>query len=332
MHLPKFVVSCRASLRPGFRAAAVAASLLSLATAVVAPAASVPGSARWDVLRQDDLRVASVGYRLSVANRRLCPASPVPQPGFVVHGIAQYSTGDRADAARRFGLGEHNGVMAVVAGSPAAQAGLRADDLLLSVNGRALGQPVAAGMPPSQAPVEADRQILAAEMLKGAIVLRLSRAEGVRELRFAAEMGCATNIAMVPGVAVNAWADGHGVVVSSALLARCATDDDLALVIAHEMAHNLLHHASRTPGTALGVLPAASAADSAAMRETEEEADQLGVRLAASAYDLRGAAAFMGGLMAQEGNGAVSSTHPAPARRLALLAAAIARERVRPAG
>jgi len=61
------------------------------------------------------------------------------------------------------------------------------------------------------------------------------------------------------------------------------------------------------------------------MRETEEEADRLGVRLATAAgYDLRGAGPFLSGLMASIGPDQPVTTHPATARRLALLGVDIA--------
>jgi len=113
--------------------------------------------------------------------------------------------------------------------------------------------------------------------------------------------------------------------VSEGLVRHSATDDDLALVIGHEMAHNLLHHRRRlaAEGVLANRLLPLTEAGTAAMRETEEEADRLAVSLAANAsYDLSGAASFLTELM--DGTGAVATTHPDPARRLTLLRSAIA--------
>jgi len=299
-----------------------------------APAAASGLPDRWEELRRDDLMVAAVTYRLAVANAALCREKLSPQPGFVVHSIEQYGQRDRDGAVRSFGLGNHVAVMAVVADSPAALAGLRADDQIFLVNGRALSRPIPASAVPTNARLEEARQLLQAEMTKGAVVLRVSRPDGARDLRFAPEMGCPSNVELVPGAAVNAWANGQGVVVSAGLLERCATDADLALVIAHELAHNLLHHDQQLARAGIrrnGLLHDAGAG-SAEMRATEEQADRLGVHLAAAAgYDLSGAAAFLGGLQMRAGAAQAASTHPAPGRRLAMLTAAIALEAAGPA-
>ena len=284
---------------------------------------------RWEALRRDDLRVAGVTYRLSLGNRERCRAALTPQLGFVMHSVEQYGPAERNEAARVFGLDAHPGVMAVVADSAAARAGLRANDRLLSVNGRAFDLAPADMASPTNARTEAARELLLDKLAKGAVTLRVSSAEGERTVRFTAETGCPTNVELVPGPAVNAWADGRGVVVSAGLLAQCRSDDDLAVAIGHELAHNLLHHRARLARLGLGTsaLLLTAGAGSAEMRVTEEEADALGVQLAAMAgYDLSGATSFLDRLQSGRGMDA-ESTHPAPGRRLALLTAAIAAAR-----
>jgi hypothetical protein len=283
-------------------------------------------SGRFETLRQQDLRVASVSYRLSVANRALCGAGLVPQPGFILHSLEQYGAADRAQAARSFGLGLHVGVMAVVRDSPARRAGLEADDQLLSINGRLLNGSPAIKQAPTRASVERAEQIVAAEMRKGEVTLRVLRAGASRDVIFTADPGCATNVELVPGADANAWADGARVVVSAGILAYCGSDDDLALVIAHELAHNLLRHSQKSAQagmTGSGHF-ALLGAGSARTREAEEEADRLAVRIAtAAAYDLGHAAAFLGRLMNRDPGTILADTHPRPERRLALLSAEI---------
>jgi hypothetical protein len=278
--------------------------------------------ARFERLRSQDLRVATVSYRLATANRALCGRVLTAQAGFVLHGIEQYGLSDRTDAARSFGLDGHVGVMAVVAGSPAEAAGLRAGDRILSVNGRAIA-PASADAPPSRAAVALTQQLLLAEMQRGEVTLGVAGAAGLREVRFQAETGCPSQVELIAGDAVNAWADGARIMVSDGLLRRCASDADLAAVIGHELAHNLLHHRGRLAahGISADRVTDLSTAALREMQATEEEADRFGVRLAAAAsYDLSNAASFMSGLL----DGAVATTHPSAGRRLQLLRAAIA--------
>ena len=120
----------------------------------------------------------------------------------------------------------------------------------------------------------------------------------------------------MPSNDLNAWADGRYVVVTTRMMAFAADDAELAFVVAHEMAHNLLHH--RKGATAKGV---------AKTRDNEEAADRFAVRLAmAAAYDLADAESFLDGLLDRAHS--VAATHPAPGRRLALLRAAITDSRV----
>lgn len=242
-----------------------------------------------------------------------------------MHSLAQYALADRPGAAASFGLAHGIAVEVVVPGSAADRAGLTADDQLVSVNGIMLTAPTDAA--PSRDAIDGAETILVVELSKGTVALRVSRAGGTREVRLDAVSGCPSRVELVLANDVNAWADGERVMITSATLARCRTDDELALVIAHEMAHNILQHRRRLGATAAGqgLLPVTSAG-SAAMRDTEEEADRFAIgMMGAAGYELRQAAPFMARLL--EANGPSTrrgATHPNSLRRLALLKAEIA--------
>ncbi len=299
------------------------AALLSGAVSGAA-AAAAPLLDRFEQLRVQDLRVTSVAYRLAVANAPRCASVATPQLGFVLHGLGQYSSIDRESAVRRFGLGEHVGVMAVVVGSPAETTGMVAGDQLLAVDGHRLDEP-STGSEPGGYTVERVRSALVEAMRHGAVTLSVSSSSGVRDLRFAAKLGCPSNVELVTGEDVNAWADGSRVMIGEGLLRRCATDDELALVIGHEMAHNLLHHRRRLAAEGIsvnGLLPLTATASSE-VRATEEEADRFAVTLATTAhFDLSGAASFIGELSSR--GAPPAATHPDLSRRVRLLRAAIA--------
>jgi hypothetical protein len=266
-------------------------------------------------------------YRLVTHNRQFCRDALAAEPGFALHGLEQYGPADRKAAASSFRLGSPVGVIAVVADSPADRAGLRADDQLISVNGRKLPSLPTDATTPTNARVKATRNALLAEMAEGEVSLVVARADGERVVRFTADVGCRSTIELVPGDVVNASADGQSVIISAGLLERCATDGDLAFVIAHELAHNLLHHPAKLTGVGASEkgLLSTSKPGTAGMRRTEEDADRLGASLAmAAGYDLGSTASFLRSLPDQGDGDATSSTHPALGRRLALLAAVIA--------
>jgi hypothetical protein len=326
MYLPSGLVSCKRLQVVARRAAFALTGLLMIAGASSAAATLQPD--RFAKLQAQDLRIASVAYRLSITNAALCRAEPTPQFGFALHSLEQYGPIERAAAGVRFGLSSRVAVMAVVGQSPASRAGLVAGDQLVSVNGRAFADSAATGAP-SRTAVDRAEAMLRDELQRGAVVLRVASRGGERDLRLTAEHGCPSAVELIPGDSVNAWADGTRVMIGEGLLARCTTDADLALVIGHEMAHNLLHHRQllASEGVTSNTLLSMSALASLHIRQTEEEADRLAVRLASNAaYDLSGAELFLGGLI--DTKHALAATHPAPMRRLALLHAAIADQRV----
>lgn len=153
---------------------------------------------------------------------------------------------------------------------------------------------------------------------------------------------------------VNAWCmPGGKMAVYSGLINKTkATDDELAAVIGHEMAHALREHAreqmSQQMATNIGLSVLSAVTGSSLVgdlgstltdvmfnlpnsRTHETEADRLGVELAARAgYDPRAAVTLWQKMQALSGNGTPEflSTHPSPASRINDLQ--VAAERVMP--
>ncbi len=150
---------------------------------------------------------------------------------------------------------------------------------------------------------------------------------------------------------VNAWcmAGGKMAFYTGLIVALNPTDDEIAQVMGHEIAHALSKHQvekmSREVATRVGVQVLSiitgpqygqivgSAATQAAQvtltlpnsREAESEADRIGIELAAKAgYDPRAAVTLwqkMAKATGSTGKGDFMSTHPAPEKRMAALAA-----------
>lgn len=151
---------------------------------------------------------------------------------------------------------------------------------------------------------------------------------------------------------VNAFAlPGGKVGVYTGLLNLAATDDELAFVMGHEIAHvSSRHGAQRMTGTALAAAGAiatelltrnsehrdlimaaygigAAGGTLAYSRSHESEADYIGLRFSAYAgYDPRASVAFWKKMAAKSGGGKLPellSTHPSDDRRIANLEAQI---------
>ncbi len=238
-----------------------------------------------ETLRAADLRLATIGHRLAVANVALC-ARRAPAPGLVIHTLDQYPTDEQPAARATFRFAAPVSVEAVVPGSTAAAAGVRADDGLLAIDETPVPKPA---KPPTSATREATLRALAARPADQPLALTLSD----RSVTMAASPGCRTDFELILGPKMTAEADGTTVRIGVRFLERYS-DTEVAAVVAHELSHNVLHHRDRleAAGVKWGVL-SEFGRNGRLFRRTEDEADQLSVALLHNAgYDPRGAARF----------------------------------------
>ena len=123
---------------------------------------------------------------------------------------------------------------------------------------------------------------------------------------------------------INAATDGRSVTVMRGLVNFLSRDDELALVVGHELGHNVLGHFQR--GRALGHQAGPfTAGAQASMREFEREADHIGLYFVALAgYDMETAIQSSQKMASQGPMGdRGSATHPSQAERYAILQAAL---------
>jgi PDZ domain len=311
------VSTLRLSRRAGWRAVTVALSLL-----FATPAIAATDVATLERLRQADLRLAAIGYRLATANAPLCD-DVAPVTGIVFHAIDQYGADEQAVARTAFGFDTGVAVEAVVPGSAAARAGVRADDSIVSVNGRPV--PVATG---SSHVVTRDAfaALLDAQPADRPLTLALRRSGVDRTVTVPASPGCRTLFELRVGTALDAVATGRMVQISSAFLDRFA-DPQLAVVVAHELSHNILRHHARLEAAKVsrGVFRELGR-NGRLFRATEDDADRLGAYLLRNAgWDPMLAVAFWRGPGARIDGGIFHSrTHSSAGRRAEQIAAAIA--------
>lgn len=301
-------------MRGGIRLACVALLLWGAVPVLADPASDEAGML---ALRAIDLRVATVAYRLAAANGPLC-ADTASLSGVLIHDAGQYDGPYRVLARRLFHLGDGPGVMAIVPGSPADLAGLRADDRLVSVNGAALAVGAAVPRRGDMAGVAAARTLLAAALAAGPARIEIERGGQRSVLVMTGQTGCASDVELTTGGGMSAKADGRTVLVTAGLATYAASDDELATIIGHEMAHNALRHRARLDALGVGSgIERQIGPGAARVRETEREADYVGLYLMARAgYDIAAAAGFWRRYGAGHGPGAFGlPTHPSWRKR-----------------
>lgn len=280
-------------------------------------------------LAEQDRLVARVGHRLATANASLCPRR-FRSAGIAIHTLSQYNGPYRAAAAKEFGLGSYPGVLAVIADSPADMSGLREGDELVSIDGRDL-----APLNETPASDQADRvlDVIDEAMSDGEARFVGQRGPNTLAFMITGTQACQSRFAVVSEAGVTASADGDYVRVSTPMLAFIRNENELAVLLAHEFAHNILRHAARldaqkVPRSLLGQF----GRNAQRIRVTEIEADRLSVYLLANAgYDATLAPAFWDRLIRAHGGGIFASpTHPGRRERLQLLVDELARVELLP--
>ena len=308
-------------IRTAMRLALLTVLCAGLGSGGAARAARSDPAAVLERLHGQDQAVERVGFRLAAANADLC--SRGTDAGFAVHTVEQYGPAYRDAAARLFQLGEAPGVMAVAPGSPAEAAGLREGDAILAIDGRAPPSPTASpGRSSFVRTAAVQTQVLEA-LKEPAIHLSIRRDDKRLELSLVPAPACPSLFQVVPETRLTGGADGVYVQVSSDLAALAASDDELAGLLGHELAHNILGHTARLDALHVqrGVL-SVFGRNARLIRQTEREADRLGIYLLARAgYRAREAVGFWAHARDATGGFIGDPTHPSWPERLGLVTA-----------
>lgn len=277
-------------------------------------------------LRHEDVRVATVAYRLATGSSAICPRRS-SWTGLLVHDLAQYAVSYRTEARTVLGLSDGPAVEAVIADSPAAAAGVRAGDQIVAIAGVATARPPATPSV-SYAPLAQTLAMLDRAAETGRLVLRLRRGPDELTTTVIPRPGCASSVQLDTNGGVNAAADGDMISVTARAAQLLASPSELAVLVSHEMAHNILRHRDRLErqGARPGVL-AELGIGAAAIRRTEEEADTLGLYLMARAgFDVEIAAQVWQRLGQRAAHGLFTGpTHPGWRTRAAQARATAAR-------
>lgn len=273
-------------------------------------------------------RLYKVAAPLLINNAELCKAQARNLLGFTARNRYWYP-GEYNEAAQlAFGMGERLQVTGVLAGSGAARAGLKRGDELISASGKMLptGPSASSSAGAVFGPLVASRANLAMAIERDGKERQLS-IPVTRACGFAIELGNADNI--------NAYADDVRVMVTRGMLHFAQSDDELAVLLAKGIAHNILGHAALTRSSAtigsvidnLGKVRPDSAMliGSAGIRplaaDLDVAADNLSLYLLARAgYNVDSAAPFWKRLAANYPATVLNSyvaNHPGTAARLA---------------
>ncbi|GAB3543730.1 hypothetical protein GCM10027343_17610 [Noviherbaspirillum agri] len=206
------------------------------------PATAAPVSAAEErglrelVAYQD--RLYRVAAPLLVKNPELCKNNARNLLGFTAKNKFSYSAEFVKAAHLSLGLNERLQVMGVLTDSGAARAGVSRGDILLKVEDKTL---------PDGENAERQAAAILAPLVTERSRVRLSvlRGDATVSLDVPLTYACAFGIELGNTDNVTAYADGHRVLITRGMLNFVRSDEELAYVMAKEMAHNALAHAAR---------------------------------------------------------------------------------------
>ena len=184
-----------------------------------------------EALRQTELDAGvllNAGWPVLTANSGLCPKTRAAI-GVKTHTLKSYPKRLRSAARRVLGADETSRIFHIADGSPAAFAGFRRGDIILND----AGTPAKLGGD-NWDTVLADNTVNVRRSGKD-ITLNVEPATA-----------CDYNLRLSNSAAINAYADGRNITVTSGMMEFVKSDDELALIIGHELAHNTMGHIRKT--------------------------------------------------------------------------------------
>jgi hypothetical protein len=178
-------------------------------------------------------RIEDVSFRLMTAAADFCVDRQGAAYGFTVANRYSFGDGMAEAATSAFGLDTSAKVLSVTDGSPAYEAGLIEGDIITRVNGKPIKPGKNAANTVSNAVEKAGL---------GGLNLNIGGANP-RRVSVDPAVACDYSIEVLNSDKVNAYADGNQLRVTKGMMWFAQDEAELAMVLSHELAHNLMGHA-----------------------------------------------------------------------------------------
>lgn len=188
------------------------------------------------LLRQE--RVYRIAAPLIIKNAVLCRTQARPLLGFTAKNQYSYPPELAVAARQSLGLDERLQIMQILDGSGAMRAGLKRGDILQTIQDLNI---------PTGPQAEPETARMLSPILKNLSELTITviRQNQPITVNVPLTLACAFAIDVGNAQQVNAYADGRRILLTRGLLDSFTTDEDVAVVIAREIAHNVLQHAKQ---------------------------------------------------------------------------------------
>lgn len=218
-------------------------------------------------------RLDRISAQVLGANVDLCKKIN-PDIGVTIHSKKSYPKHLRKVAEKHIGAGDTPVVLLVRKDGPADKAGLRPGDVLVDEN----NEPVWFLAKSTKEQFEQT----------GELRKRANNALGYEIAKPDKAIVCGYPVKLKLSTAINAYANGKSIAVTTGMMDFADRDEELALVVGHELAHNTMRH---VPKSIRNLILSGFAARTT--RPFESEADYVGMYyLARAGFELEGVEAF----------------------------------------
>lgn len=274
---------------------AITTSLIFLISGCAKPITMSPQASKEEIKREKEIqrtmalkeyvkmseRLFNVSYPILSKNQSLCGKDIKYDLGLEVWGTDRLGGGWKRVARKIYGIDNYISVMHVHKQSPAYRAGLRKGDKIKAINNKTVGK-------------GEDELKRVAELLdnvnKDKVTFIIERKEETLTKTVRPTKICNYEVLLnYHANELNAYANGKQIVLYKGMMKFANNDNDLALIVGHEMAHNSMGHidkklTNRTIGHIGGLL--VDALLGSAGVHTGGEFGNFGAALGANSYSV----------------------------------------------
>ncbi|CAG0979248.1 hypothetical protein MTYP_01664 [Methylophilaceae bacterium] len=286
-------------------------------------------------------RLQSVASRVVMSGAELCGEKIAPHFGITTWSADNFQKEWKTAVQDKYGLTDQLHISSVASGSPADVAGLKEGDVIQSVNGLA----IPAGKDAAKRQNEQLREIGKSGM---PVDFTIERNGEIKSVFVTPVQACDFSVQLQPDDVKNAYADGKNIVIYKGMMDFFRSDEEVALVLSHELAHNSMKHIdakkkNATIGGLIGLLVdvaaaaggvntngdftrmAMNAGAGAYSVEFEQEADYVGLYFMATAgYTIDDAPNFWRRMATSNSKSiTMKSSHPTAPERFVALESAV---------
>ena len=282
---------------------------------------------------QDSAKITNVAAKVRLAGTKICENNTTLMLGLKYWNIYDFPAADQSLVAGKYKLGGALQVLNVATGSPAEKAGFQFGDELAYMD-----DVVIKGG--KEAKKDFSKQLDGMVKTNKSLNIKIWRSGQEKIITVTPVEACKSEINLTFDNALNAYADGNTIVITKGMMNFFQSEEEMALVISHELAHNVMHHmdakkTNQTIGMVFGILLDIGAAAAgvntngdftrglgnigagAFSVDFEKEADYVGLYFMANAnYKINDAALFWRRMAAENPSAiTLSTTHPSTAER-----------------